>query len=119
MMSETKRYMPFWGEFLLFLLLTLVILALVIYDVTKESLLVILIAVMVAPLILGTFFVAIEEYELRLEKRGLLGFLLIFVSSFITDWLWVKLCLVLLGGGLVLYDITSKKDLSNAERGDC
>ena len=114
-MSETKRYMPFWGEFLLFLLLTSVILALAIYDVTKESLLVILIAIMVAPLILGIFFVAIEEYDLRLEKRGFLGFLLIFVSSFITDWLWVKLSMVLLGGTIMLYDVASKRNISDEE----
>jgi type II secretory pathway component PulF len=70
---------------------------------------------MLVPLIPGVFFLVIEEYEFRLEKRGLLGFLLLFVSDFITDWLWVKLCMILLGGGLMLYDIASKRNLPDAE----
>ena len=71
----------------------------------------------------GALWCGIKEYESRVGKKGILGFLLIYVCSFMilgaldstNVWNWVKLCLVLLGGGLILYDIASKRHISDEE----
>ena len=125
-MSKIKRYLPFWEEFLFYLIIALGMLMHLISRLTKELLFSILTLVIIVALVLGSFWISIEEYELRLGKKGFLGGLLLCVYSLLlpssnsmTGWIWVELCMVLLASGLILYDIASKRDLSNAERGDC
>ena len=114
-MSKIKRYLPFWGEFLLFLSLTLGMLAQVIYEIANELLFLILMGAMVVPSATGMLWVAIKKHRVRLEKRGILGLFLLIFSSFLTNWVWVMLCITLLGGGLILYDLASKRHISDEE----
>jgi hypothetical protein len=117
-MGKTKGYMPFWGEFLLCAFFTLGMLAQVIYELTRELLFLALMGAMVVTFSIGMLWVAIKKRKIRIKKGGILGLFLLGVSSFMTEWIWVMLCMVLLGGGLILYDVVSKRGLSDAERGD-
>ncbi len=123
-MGKTKKPPRFQGEFLETLLIVLFILGTVIYDLTKEPLIYILMFASAAILLPGILWFGIREYHLRflfrfkLRKWWLLGFLLLFVSFSMIDWIWVKLCLVLLAGGLMLYDTIPRKYLRNVKRGE-
>ena len=122
-MSETKRCAPFWREFPIWLLGTLGMLILFISALMGELSLFFLGFAMLVILTPGALWCGIKEYESRLGKKGILGFLLFYVCNFMilgaldsmNAWNWVKLCLVLLGAGLILYDIASKRDLSVAD----
>ena len=121
-MSETEKYMPFWGEFLLWLLSTLAMLTYLICILTRELLLLILTFALFVPLAPGLIWCMIKEYKSRVGKKGFLGYfllatsiLLLLASNSMIEWIWVELCFVLLGGGLVLYDIASKRNLRNVE----
>jgi len=115
-MGKTKKQPRFWGKFLGALLITLVALGQVIYDLTKEPFIHILMFASAAILLLGMLCVGHKEFSLRnlfkfnLRKRWLLGFVLLAFSFFMTEWIWVKLCLILLGGGLMLDDTIPKRD---------
>ena len=117
-MNETERYAPFRVEFLIYLTPVLLVLALVIFKSTGEFLFVNLMFFIVAAFILGWSWFIHKEYEPRLGKRGALGCLLLFFSYLMDEWIWVQLCLALLGSGLMLYDIASKREISDTERGE-
>jgi hypothetical protein len=118
-MSETRKHLPFWGEFLTALLITLGLLGQVIYDLTEEPMILTLTLASIVILIPGILWFCIRERGLgsksRIEIRRYLGFFLLFLSLFMTEWIWVKLCITLLGAGLILYDIASKRDLLIAD----
>ena len=115
LMSETKRYMPFWMKFLLFLTPVLLVLTLMAFILTGELLIFILTAPICFALTLGMIWVTHKKYESRIGTRGVMGYLLLLVAMFMFEWIWVELCLVLLGSGVMLYDIVSKRDLSDAD----
>lgn len=114
-MSETERYIPFWREFLFYLLFTLFILTLVIYALTEELLIFILTFTFAAALVVVVIWITHKEHKSRLGKRGILGYLLIFFSNFMFQWIWVAVCIALLGSAIMLYDVASKRNLSDAE----
>ena len=117
-MSETERYAPFWIEVLLCLLLPMAMLAGVLCVLTEEFLILIVMLAMVSLFAPVAIWHIYKEYKSRLGIKWVFGFLLILFANFMTEWIWVKLCLVLLGGGLMLYDIASKRSLSDAELGE-
>lgn len=114
-MSETERYMPFWGEVLIYLAPSLFILTLALYTLTKELLIIYLMCALMVAFLMGLMWATHNANKSRLGIRGILGFLLIFFSNFVSEWIWVQLCLVLLGSGVMLYDVTSKRNLPDAE----
>ena len=114
-MSETERYMSVWGEILLVLLFALSLLTHVIYAITEEFLIFVLMFVMIGLLAATGFWVIARMHKLRPEKRGVPGLFLILVSIHLTVWIWVKVCLVLLGGVLVYYGFASKRALSQTQ----
>ncbi len=114
-MSETERYMPFWGEVLLYLLVALLMLTMMIFALTEEILIFLLAFPIAAAFLIGIIWITHKEYKSKLGKRGILGVLLIFFSNFVSEWIWVQLCLFLLGSGVMLYDVASKRNLPVAE----
>jgi hypothetical protein len=117
-MSETERYMSVWGEILLVLPLVLSLLTHLIYVLTGELLTLVLMFVMIGLLASTGFWVIARKHKLRPEKRGAPGLFLILVSIHLTVWIWVKVCLVLLGGVLVHYGFSSKRARSQAQNGE-
>ena len=120
-MGKTKKRPRFWGEFLEALFITLCALGVAIYELTKEPLILILTLVSVAILIPGILYFGLRDSSLRLmhkfkiRKWWLLGFVLLWVAFSMIDWIWVKLCLVLLAGGFILKDTIPRRDRSDAE----
>lgn len=123
-MGKTKKPPRFWGKFLADLLITLGALGQAIYDFTKDPFIHILMFASVVILLPVILCVGFREYSLRslfrfnLRKRGLLGFFLIAFSFFMTEWIWVRLCLILLGGGLMLDDSVPRRNHSDEKRGE-
>ena len=123
-MSETKKRPRFWGDFLGALFITSCALGVVIYELTEEPLILILTFVSVAILLPGMAYFGLRDCGLRfpfrfvLRKQWLLGFTLLCVAFSIIDWIWVKLCLVLLASGLILNDAFPRREYSDAEQGD-
>ena len=75
-------------------------------------------------LVLGMLWFNIKDYSLRylfpfrFGKWWLLGFVLLWVAFSMIEWIWVKLCLVLLAGGFMLKDSIPRRVRSDAERGE-
>ena len=120
-MRKTRKRPRFWGEFLEALFITLCALGVVIYELTKEPLILILTLVSVAILIPGILYFGLRDSSLRfmhkfkIRKWWLLGFVLLWVAFSMIDWIWVKLCLVLLAGGFILKDTIPRRDRSDVE----
>lgn len=120
-MGGTKKRPRFWGEFLEALFISLCALGVAIYELTNEPLILILTLVSIAILVPGILYFGLRDSGLRslfkfgLRKWWLLGFVLLWVAFSIIDWIWVKLCLVLLAGGFMLKDTIPRRDRSDAE----
>lgn len=114
-MSETERYIPFCVELLVYLVPILFLLLTVIYIFTEKFLIVILGFAIATVFLIGVIWITLKKYKSRLGKGGILGYLLLLGSNFMTEWIWVQLCLGFLGSGLMIYDITSKRNLPDAE----
>ena len=120
-MGKTKKRPRFWGEFLEALFISLCALGVAIYELTNEPLILILTLVSIAILVPGILYFGLRDSGLRslfkfgLRKWWLLGFVLLWVAFSIIDWIWVKLCLVLLAGGFMLKDTIPRRDRSDAE----
>ena len=122
-MGKTKKHPRFWGDFLAALLITLTALGQVFYELTQEPLFQIMMFATFVVLILGILCYNIKDYKLRhifpyrVGKWWLLGFALLWVAFSMIDWIWVKLCLVLLAGGFMLKDSIPRRDRSDEEQG--
>ncbi len=114
-MGKTRKRPRFWGEFLETLFITLCALGVVIYELTEEPLIFILTLVSVAILVPGIIYFGLRDSGLRslfrfsLRKWWLLGFVLLWVAFSMINWIWVKLCLVLLAGGFMLKETIPKR----------
>ena len=110
-MSETERYIPFWVELLVYLVPNFIMGLLVIYLFTVKFSIVILAFAIADAFLIGVIWTTLKKYKSRLGKKGVLGYLLLLISNFMNEWIWVRLCLGFLGGGLLIYDM-SQRDIS-------
>ena len=96
----------------------------VIYELTREPLILTLTVVSFAILIPGIIWFGCRDAGLRsrfhfvLKKWWLLGFVLLWIAFSMTDWIWVKLCLVLLADGFILYVTFPKRNRSDEDQGE-
>ena len=123
-MRKSRTRPRFWGDFLQSLFFSLGTLGVVIYELTKEPLILTLTVVSVAILIPGIIWFGCRDAGLRsrfhyvLNKWWILGFVLLWVAFSMIDWIWVKLCLVLLANGSILYAAFPSRNRSDTERGE-
>jgi uncharacterized membrane protein len=109
-MSETERNIPFCVELLVYLVPSFIMGLLVIYLFTVEFSIVILAFAIADAFLIGVIWTTLRKYKSKLRKKGVLGYLLLLISNFINEWIWIRLCLGFLGSGLLIYDMSVREN---------